>query len=418
MSARPVHRPLAPSWRWASILFALAIVLTAATQLRFGSLPAGPGEALLAGLCGLILLRMTAWPQLYRPMIPFVWFTLASGVLLILAFLVQILGDPAAQNTDTASGLWLRDSLAYGLSAAMIIALCADSPMIRQPRMLLQATVLIGAGLPLVLVAIAQVTPTVAGLDLIYGGGRFMGLSSDPNQLARALAPIPFFALYLAWEDRGSGRLVWIACALSVIPAGLATGSEGLILAWLCAAYAIGLAWFVFAASKMLRSINFVTVSVATVHLLAGSLVWLIAPGFWPGVLDAVLRSTSNLDHRLALWDAGIDKILASPVIGYGPGARVSIVQPVLSRDYEAHNFLLDWALATGLLGLVCLLILLGWILKTVLQARSLWLVGALAAVLVFSLGIHPFRNPNFWFFLILTVLTAAQRILPMERRP
>jgi O-Antigen ligase len=98
--------------------------------------------------------------------------------------------------------------------------------------------------------------------------------------------------------------------------------------------------------------------------------------------------SASGLGPRVALWGNAVTAIGERPFIGFGPGRFATAVSPHTSIEVaqytggdmlyaDAHNFVVEYATTTGLVGL---LLLFGWLVTAGRRARGP-LVGFVIAV-------------------------------------
>ncbi|NNC91407.1 MAG: hypothetical protein HKN80_02820, partial [Acidimicrobiia bacterium] len=118
----------------------------------------------------------------------------------------------------------------------------------------------------------------------------------------------------------------------------------------------------------------------------------------------ARLSSDGGIAVRLDLWATGAEATLDRPVIGSGPGLFRDAVTPLRSLEevaaqasgdqwIDAHNVVVEFAVTTGLLGL---LLLLGWLGVAGWRAR-----GPLALFALVALGVHLLQPMS----LVLTTL-------------
>src|SRR5690606_36469175 len=96
----------------------------------------------------------------------------------------------------------------------------------------------------------------------------------------------------------------------------------------------------------------FIAVVAGAVFLFMALNIGRSTPLFGSGVEHASFGSEGVA--RLELWKSAWLVIKSSPFIGYGAGPLAGISGPF--GGSEAHNSLVDWAMATGLIGGVLLL--------------------------------------------------------------
>ncbi|MER8007083.1 O-antigen ligase family protein [Streptomyces sp. NPDC094149] len=98
-----------------------------------------------------------------------------------------------------------------------------------------------------------------------------------------------------------------------------------------------------------------------------GLLTWAVAAGSLPGGLTAALRGELT-PHRLRLWHDALRLSRDNAALGVGPG-RFGEVSPTASRtlfpDGKPHSALLQQAAEQGVVGVLLLVAVFGWLLYT-----------------------------------------------------
>lgn len=415
-SSRPAEPRLPLAARASVAWVAVGVVLTTATQLRVPGLPVGIGETLLAVWIALrlALLSQALGVGVPRAARPILWFWFVSVPLLIAGFLSQVL------LRIPIHGSAYHDSLAFAFCAFSVSLFLLQTQLAQRARlaagvMLATAT----AGLfPLLVIALR--VPAAGPFEFWVAGifGRFQGWATNPNQIALLMVPTPFIGLYLAGGTRGRRRLGWLAVTTCAGAVGVATLSNGLMAAWaVCLpAVAVVAAWRYLA--RPTRSI------------LRGGVLWGALPVFLLTLGAAVaawvlmhaaraaggLSSSGEGQLRYQIWSNAMKAIAASPVVGLGPGAHAGIDQPF--SGFEVHNTFLDWATATGALGVIAYCALLGWAAWRAWRARQVELLAALAAVTMFSLFHFVLRHPSYWFALLVVAYGAPAPATAPRRVP
>ncbi len=185
-------------------------------------------------------------------------------------------------------------------------------------------------------------------LERIRRGGWF-GTFTLSNALAAWLLLTVIPLLGAAWQ-RGAGRLLWIALALSGSGLFLATRSKGALIA----ALVVGGVWWLVYQRRWWRWLPLPLGMVAVCALF-------LVPGWSDGV-DASARV------RWGYWSGAITLVREAPFIGLGIGAfaeRSAGVLPLWAEPSRlVHNEPLETAVVAGLpvaLLLVALLVLLAW---------------------------------------------------------
>lgn len=326
-----------------------------------------------------LLARRPPWRELENN--PLLWPVLAVAAVQILATALAV--DPNLSlwgNYERSQGLLTL--LSYLL---LFLIVSTRLRTLAQARRLVVA--MAATGIPLIGIGLAQ----TLGWDI-------MGLISDARSPAYAtLGRSNFLGAYLV-------MLLPLTLALALIARqrwqrlagiGLAVGELVMIAltlargAWLAAAVAVavfGLLWFWPHLDPRWRRLA----AAGGLAALAGSLTGMLWLGGEGGSTAA----------RLAIWRATLDLIARRPLLGYGPdslGLVFPRVYPPQLVYYQgrglavdrAHNLFLDWAVTTGVLGLLAGLALLatlfvvGWraIMQTIETERRTLLVACLAAV-------------------------------------
>jgi len=131
----------------------------------------------------------------------------------------------------------------------------------------------------------------------------------------------------------------------------------------------------------------------ATAGIAVGSVLASVAGGLGVVAHAASSQATETFGDRLELWRVALQALERRPLFGYGPdqflGATnrllpLSFFQPQPNVLYnDAHNFFVDVATMTGVVGLVCVV---GWILFAAYR-RSGRLALFFAVILVFQLA-------------------------------
>src|SRR5579885_1019913 len=169
------------------------------------------------------------------------------------------------------------------------------------------------------------------------------------------------------------------------------------------------------------------------------------------GFLDA--SGHGILSERLLLWKAGLLMIRDHFLLGTGPDSFNSLYAPTSPSSYalkaldgqafpaaynphlsHPHNFILDFWISTGLLGLVAFFWLLGAIAvlirrayllciplrdAAVLQRLLLGLAGSMIAMVIHGLVDNSYFVPDLamMFWLFISILLLIQRIARSEQR-
>lgn len=394
--------------RWSVVMFSIGMTLTTATQMRLPGSPVGMGESLL------LLWALGSDAQVVRhqrrtrlPLLEVLggfWLvafaTLAAGGLAGLA-----IGRAASPKT------LLHDLMAFAFTAFITLSFVAAPELaVRVQRTM--GWFLAFSVLPLVLVVVTRVQHVGAGVLSFYPwyGFRFTGWAQNPNQLALHLVLAPFFALALAeltgapWLRRGLRLLA----LLSVIPALLGQ-SDALTLAWAAAGgLLLTIGWFrlAFVPPRTLWRMTAAFVLIPLVAVAGLLIAGHVAEDELFQTALHVYSSGGQGSLRVTLWTHGFQAFSASPLVGLGPGAHSGVEGPFL--DFEAHNTFIDWASATGIVGSIAYLSLLGWAAHRILSRDAPRVAVGLLVLAIFSSFHYTLRQPVFWYYLLaLTVWPA-----------
>lgn len=391
----------------------LGAVLTTATQLRVGP-SVGPGELML------VLWIVATLPAIanggHRAVSPagrtFIGFW-AVSLLLLLA------GWAAAWMLMRVAPDARRDFVAYGLVAS-IVCLLATKPGSADEIRRAGTVALFACTFGLSLLLLYMFWSTQFGpLDLLYRG-RFRGWSQNPNQVAIAICPVPFLSCHGFWRSRGTvAQCAYAVALLGSTLVGVASGSDGLVLAWLAGAVILLLhAWLI-----GIRNGNAATRRGMAIYLFAPllGLSLLVADGRVPlrikSKVERIYSEESSGPERLDLWTNALEATTASPLVGLGPGSHSSpSIHTWGNPDgpMEAHNIVVDWGSATGILGV---LLLLGLLLSVAKRAAGEPpLMAALAAMFVLGMAQFYLRHPLVWLYLLFIAEIAQGGAAPIEQ--
>ena len=405
---RPRVARLSAAW------FGAALALTTATQLRVG--PVGPGELLLLAWLGFQFVRLLLEPAVFVPREarPVLLFWALAVPLLLAGWLSRLLlGLPGNSST-------YYDAAALVLSAVSIVAFVLQPHLPERVRTA-AAAMLVTAVLPLGLLLAAAVAGVGAGPLKIWAGGflvRFMGWSTNPNQTALLMLPMPLIGLFLRSQARTRlHRLWWGGMAAAAAVIGVLTLSDSVIVAWaLCAG-----AFLVLATARVVTTRTGGVLRQAALRVI---LPFVLVVGGGAVVVPLVARvlsaaaalsGSSQGEARFVIWGNGVRAISHSPLVGVGPGSHSGFFGPF--EGFEVHNTYIDWATNTGVLGITLYLALLVWAGVRALRAGSHTRLMILLCMGVFSTFHYVLRQPSFWFY-VLVVAFAATPAVASRGRP
>jgi O-antigen ligase len=357
-----------------------AIAFGSLVSLGVGPLRAGPTDLLVAALAAGWVWRgrqraerlrdaPSAEPQrttaalrtfLRRQRLP-VAVTAAMGAYLLVILLSALV---AADRSAAA-----KEALKWG-EALVVFALAVAT--LRTPRQRWTAAgLMVAAGLAEALIGYGQWVAAAGLLGQSGGGVRVFGTFAQPNPYAAYLNLALPFALALAIFGRDA-RARWVAggAAALMVGAQLLVASRGGLLALGAAALVVvAVGWGMERAALALGA---AVAGVGALTLAAG-----ISPAGLQrralerlGVASVSLHGPINdanfsAVERLAHWAAGIRMFRAHPLLGVGAGnydaaySRFAVVSWSAPLGH-AHNYYINVAAETGILGLAAFLSVLG----------------------------------------------------------
>lgn len=259
--------------------------------------------------------------------------------------------------------------------------------------------------------ALAVVAPEM-GLERTGLETGMRGFFTGKNQFGWVSAVCLLFAVTLR---RQLPRGLMVAITLCSLPALWLSQSKGALVA-VCTA--VGLLQF----SRFMRRRATLALTLGTL-LLVVTILAMLAPFVVQGTLDLLGKDTT-LSGRTVIWGIYADAIGNSPWVGEGPGAFTSpspFTLPLATRLWQfgaimtPHNVYLATLGDAGLLGLIPLLCVLGWMafvlpLKADTPLADMCAAMALLTLLHGTVETHDVFAPGLsWFFVSLT--WAASRL-------
>ncbi|MHB1519251.1 MAG: O-antigen ligase family protein [Acidimicrobiales bacterium] len=318
---------------------------------------------------GLPTLILRAWrSELAWPARAAVGFVLAAAVSAALSP-APLIGFFGADQTGTG---WL-----FLLGLACLWALGTELGA--------QGAILLGRGL--VLLALLDAGATIlevggqgwSGLGhvvahvpgMLFGQGQPTGLF--PNPVYSAQAMVGGLAL-LAWRSAPLNPLSWWAMT-AMLGVGIFLSSEryGLLLI-------VALAVWVLLTRKARAAAAFVAAGVGGV--LVGVIIQKAVAVGSSTHFRSVATAGGAVSPRLHEWIAGLHALIAHPLFGIGPGQSQTATLPYLSTSFvvhqgvfpDTHNFIVEFAVTTGLVGSA---LFLAWLVPSVWRAKGAMLLYA-----------------------------------------
>jgi O-antigen ligase len=394
---------------------AFGVTLSGATQLRMAGLPLGPSELILVAWILFVVFLLLRGVKFARSRVLLVLGAYWLGALILLGLGALI----AVQTRRADLGVMVRDGIAFFYVAVLTCFLALrllDENTYQYHWHFARLTFLFHALAAGLLLGLTIVPAQLGPISLWYGGIRFRGWSENPNQMALAMAAMPFLGWWLMRQT--SGLFDKAVCALGIAlctAAGVATESDGLRVAW---AASLGvIAALLFYRVTMRGRSRWLYIS----HIMVPALV--VAIGVYLGdelvayfshVAEGIYAEGAQGEKRFTLWSHGIEAIRASPLFGFGPGPFSGSSGPF--QGGEAHNSFIDWGMSTGFTGILLFVALLAWVVWRALWSREVTLVGMWMSVVVVSIFGFVLRQPDFWMVLVLVLILSEQAITSRHR--
>jgi O-antigen ligase len=395
-------------------LLAFGLLLSTATQLRFGDTPFGPGELCLAVWLGLALCLQAGRPvsasnaALTRVVTFWLILIVAESVGAIVGFATELFFDTPNIIHDVIAYFFL-----FGLAVAMALELTSEP---RRRRVTWLIVLLGAASLSLQVVQAYGLIRLPIGVEPWYFD-RLTGWSDNPNQLGLVAALLALLSMHLA--ETATARMEMIAaaaCAVIAFAVGVLTKSDSFTLGIL-AAGAVFLAiksslWLATfkrgltfrAALVSLALLGLPVLAVGAIPLVPAAVERLDARS------EALYNEDSQGDLRFQLWAEAFEKGMGAAMLGLGPGPH--LMRKAWKRSppakFEAHNTPLDLFVQGGLLALLAIAGLYASLLLATTRARLPALAALSCAFVVFSMFHFIIRHPIFWFGVVLCLLEAA----------
>jgi O-antigen ligase len=370
-----------------SLLFAFGIVLTTMTNIRFSSLPIGPGEIVLGIWMVIVSIGLIKSRYIIeKENTFFIKYWVLFIVLMIIGGVISLVSDRFILNYV------VYDLIAYAFSFSICLVLLYQGRLQLFIQKIKYCVVLGGVIFTFLALWHSMISPSFFGLSL--GGYRFTGGANNPNQLALFLSAIPFIAFFLLVGTKKTNiRIVYGTVLLGTIFAGLETKSDGLVASWVMATIILILAHIVRRIDRPARLpvILLIISSIGFIAVLNNELIYT--------TLNYIRNTFNELDQdgsRGSLWMQGLETFMGSPIFGFGPGPQL-----VYYGDYrfEVHNTFIDLLTQIGFLGM---LLHLWFLSKSLLKVRhSSILFTAMICLILFSASHFVLRQPIYWFYIL-----------------
>ncbi|UCP09947.1 MULTISPECIES: O-antigen ligase family protein [unclassified Pseudomonas] len=383
-----------------SIGAALVVFASVATALRFGKLPLGIGE--------LAVMFLFLWALRYKQALRY----LTHPIMLFwVGFMV--IAAVAALISPVKGGSSVHTAMAYVYTAcfSLMALACLEKATQEEFNSFIKALTVIPLALLVIpFLCLMTNSPRLAewiGMNTLFPS-RLSAWSTNPNQLALFLLPIPIWAMAACRESNWQG-LRWLRNFLffwMLFTVGLSVRSDALLLAW-----AISLPLLTIVALRWVKQANwkiFATMLFAFLVAFGSFKLVIDAPGrqMLIGKSDSVLGvgfDENKGGARKILWAHAAEAWMKSPIIGHGPGAFSYFDDPEVKQ--EAHNLGFDILTQTGIAGVLLMGALYLWLLFNAYRARDPYSLAVLVVLMVFSGAHFTLRQPVFSLYMIICAL-------------
>jgi hypothetical protein len=377
-----------------------AVLLSTATQFRFGSFGLGEIFGALGIVCVLIVTRTV-------PVIA-IRYLYGIGIIAVGMIFGLLTNIVIFDEEFRALDLW---AMLYGQITACAILLVG----LRTGR---PTGLILPALLAFPLIQISLVILSVLGLihfPVWYGGeddmeatvpfvNRFMGWSLNPNQLGISLSALPFWLIFfLRGTSRLSVRIMIVFALAASFVCALLVNSNTVLVAWIsgCLILASRFAW-----KSLRRTPILLPLILAALLSVVG-----LTKDFLIGLLEK--GDDADLNGRLPIWLTSMERWASSPIFGLGPGPHVSTSPGGLTQ--ESHMLLLDLLTQGGIVATLGMVYLFWISLQFAIKSRHPPAVAGTFALFIEALAHNTQRHPIFWVYLILPMLIFIQ--MPASRQ-
>lgn len=338
-------------------------------------------------------------------------FRFKGALTAVLLFHLVLIAFTVMRFFDNGSGVngSLRDVVAVSYSLASALAIVnlmavgernlASSVMAMQAIVSFSFLLLISGATGFEGVNVWFLAPgdEVGDLDILGNGfslvPRYVGLATNPNQLAFFLVFVLFFQFAVAatFPDRHGRLRLWFATTAGVLLVA-ATRSDAAFFS-----ISLGLVLFAYRKTAGLGSRLALLVRYATIcaGVYSSAALWALGVGNDGG------------NGRFDLWLQAMRAVDGAKGLGLGYGMHIEGIdgQPV-----ETHSVLFDLLLFGGVFGGLALTALLFFYAKLYLTVKNWDVVLTPLVILGFSLTYSPLRNPIFWVALFIPFLFSYMR--------
>jgi O-antigen ligase len=218
---------------------------------------------------------------------------------------------------------------------------------------------------------------------------RFIGLSTNPNQIGIAISALPFLCIY-SFLSHNKGYLRWFFLIFNLVAL--------LIVAFFVSSNTVLVSWVIGATVALifyLKNLIFRSPLFAITIFCFVLVVSILSFDFFTPYLD----KGGDVGGRSEIWKTVPEVFLHSPVVGHGPGSHGGIGIPF--EGWELHSVPLDLMSQGGLVLFLTFITLLICNFFLAVKSKSSIVLAVFFAILIESLTHNAIRHPIFWFYLL-----------------
>lgn len=389
--------------RWFNLLIIAALVFGPYSQLRIARI--GLSELVIIILVASVLVKKDILLNLYKK--DYFIFTRFWAIFLFISFLGLGYNIIFLRFSSGIPNLVIIDTVAYLLAALAcftfeLLIYCKKVDI----KIILNRVFIFSSSILLVLFIISRFTNSLFGYTLLQYAN-FRPLATNVHHPAMLMVPLPFLGLKYFYEssNRYHKALALILVLSNIIISFFMASTKllmGLVIGTLVLVY------FYIINNIMMR--NRTLLVVITLLLFASALI-LINP-----LRDLALAFFESEDvggARASLWLSSINKIMSSPIFGFGPGPHALLYGDTFD---DAHQSLLTVGLQGGIVALIAYSYLLMKVLVYI--SRKPIALASFMGILIYALGGDILRQTPMWIYIMLLyyfVLDSTRNILTIE---
>ncbi|MGD9678858.1 MAG: O-antigen ligase family protein [Vulcanibacillus sp.] len=243
----------------------------------------------------------------------------------------------------------------------------------------------------LILFGTSRFTSNLFGYTLLYYH-YFSPFANNIHQVSMVMAPLPFLGLKVLIEEKKTvNKIFHLLLIISNIYIAIETGSLKIAIGFLVGAIFI-IYFLMYNRNKhRLEKLLFILSFSAVLSIVIYYNYEYIAKN----IMEFFISEDSGAGRQI-LWEYSFEKIMHSPIVGYGPGSHA-----LYYWDYnDAHSTLITVALQGGLLALAFYILLNIKLFISLFKEQ--YLLGAFMSILVYAIGGDVMRRIPIWVYLVL----------------